>query len=149
MAIQKWIKEGRRDSLEGVESLYAKFFEDISSAIAIAVTNAEIEAGLEDPKWYLTRGPGRIIVNDAYNAMPSKPGEFNYHFDGSITGAEVDDMAYRENTKSVAKIESQPQSKGLTEETLQALKALRESGIDINEILDRELSKKLIQTTDE
>jgi len=73
-----WIRRGKKEP----ESYYGTFLQRVSVAISIAVVDAEIEIGQQDPKFYLQYGAGKIVVNDLYNLKAN--GEIDYGLDGSI-----------------------------------------------------------------
>jgi hypothetical protein len=68
----RWMMRGERAAsgphLEDSDPdlIYLRFFEAVQAAAAYARVTAEIEVRAQDPKWWLTRGPGKT--------KPGKPG---------------------------------------------------------------------------
>ena len=140
--LSKWVRRGKSDLAAGENSRYCRFFQDVMKHAASATVEAEIELNQQDPKTYLTRGFGRFVVNDLYNYEGD--GKVNYNADGTISeGNDFDKSLRVEENDQRLKIEEDRREKSQDEQMgLEALSQMRESGIDVNEVIDRYLSSK-------
>lgn len=66
---RKWMRRGEEEAADGKNTYYARFFRDISMASARARLMAELEVRRDDPKFFLTHGPGK--------PRPNRPGWSN------------------------------------------------------------------------
>lgn len=93
------------------------------------------------PETYLTKGPGRILLGDFYNTeLP----QAEYNVDGTVSIAtsaqnptgliESDEDDAPINTSEQMSIERQKEQDNQL--TLEALQSLRDSGIDLNDLID-------------
>ena len=145
--VAEWIRRGGREK----DSIYSDFAERFWKNVGLATTSAEMELNEQSPKSYLSRGYGRVVLNDLYNLEGD--GTNTYELDGTISkdgksqaelvSEQPDDNSNTHNTA----IEDTDTGKKLI---IDALIALRESGQDLNTFIDREISKRKIQddTTD-
>lgn len=62
----KWLRIGEEQYRDGRRSYYARFFVDVRTAQSRSRLLAEIEVKREDPRFWLTRGPGK--------SRPGRPG---------------------------------------------------------------------------
>lgn len=131
--LSNWIARGKREP----NSYYGELNRRVVAALGNAVCQAEIEVGLTDPKWYLTRGFGRALVGDLYNIEAGPDAVYN--IDGTVSNTESD-LSVRDEDRQLVAIDGNDASAEAEVEqqlTLDALAELRSNGIDINAVIDK------------
>jgi hypothetical protein len=135
--VSNWIARGKREP----DSVYGEFYRGVVHAIGQATAESEIQVNQQDPKFYLTRGTAKVLIGDAYNHI-NPNANTDYGLDGSITVGVANDQSVEREPTQIA-IESDDNSTDDQIENtllLQALTAMRQSGIDLNELADRAIA---------
>lgn len=74
-AYDGWIRKGREDIAQDVDSIYSRLVKDIYAACGVAAVECESEVKATDPKLWLSRGPGRLFGDhwskDHNKALPA------------------------------------------------------------------------------
>lgn len=136
-SLTRWIQIGKRE----VKGVFRQLYDDVIRAASRATAEAEIEVNQQDPKFYLTRGFGRLVTGDLYNQDANPTTQLNV--DGSIGAIEDDSLSIDDNQLlPSAGSDDQPQEQTTIgqEETLAALEDLRQQGLDVNDIADRTIA---------
>ena len=135
--LSKWLSRGKTDS----EGVYRELWDRVVVALGQATAEAEVELNQMQPKTYLTKGPGRILLGDFYNTeLPTA----EYNVDGTVTLATSEHnptgLIEREpDSEHIATSEQKSierQTENDNQLTLEALASMREAGIDINSVID-------------
>lgn len=131
--LTNWISRGKRES----EGVYRELYDRIVVALGQATAEAEVELNQMQPKTYLTQGPGRILLGDIYNT--ELPGA-EYNIDGTVSPIGIDSdtsITERDDTSVQPAIDGQTKTTEQDNQLmLEALKAMRDNGIDINAVID-------------
>jgi len=104
---RKWVLQGKEDHALEQPTLHARLWSLLSKGWATARGLAESRVAEMDPKWFLTRGPSKLLGEDW--------------------------------TDTTEKEEQQQLRLEVGTEMVQALKILRNQGIDLNEIIDKDM----------
>jgi hypothetical protein len=133
---KNWIVRGYDEP----DGYYGSFRTKVLSAIAEARTSAEIVVKETDPKWWLTRGPGKIL-GDHYNETITKlPPNVSHNIDGTISDKPNKTSVHIESSNNDAQLiedkQTDRQDKINQTVMLEALKELRKSGVDLNSLVD-------------
>ena len=140
--LSKWLSRGKQEE----EGVYRELWDRVVIALGQATAEAEVELNQMNPKSYLTQGPGRILLGDLYN---TKLPNAEYNVDGTIglstnghnpTGITEQDTSSEQKSISDQKERDEQNDKLVM---LDALKAMRDSGIDINNVIDDLVSKNI------
>ena len=128
--LTKWISRGKQES----EGVYRELYDRVVVALGQPTAQAEVELNQMKPEFYLTKGPGRVLLGDIYNT--ELPGA-EYNIDGTV-GLSTNDQ----NPTGITEHETTSEQKITSEQDradehdnaliLEALKAYRDAGIDIN-----------------
>ncbi len=144
--LTKWMKRGR----DTEEEPYSTFWGECVVALGKARVQAEIQLWSDNPEFYLKNGAGRLL-GDNYNAALNR-GVYEHNMDGTIspigTGHltavaadssedDDDDAPTAEGDEYGAAAEEQGISQ---QDLLSALMELRNSGVDLNALIDSKLS---------
>jgi len=137
--LTRWLRKGKEEE----EGVYRLFYDGCVSAISHAVVDAEIELNQSDPKFYLTRGPGKTIVGDIYNIAAK--GELDYGLDGSIAPAGNNPTAINNNEQlneqQQCAIEEAEKENDIADDlTVEALKAMSDAGIDMSDVIQDKIN---------
>ena len=139
--LTRWIQKGKANG----DSVYGKFYRECVSAISHAVVDAEMDINQQKPEFYLTRGPGKLIVGDIYNVDAS--GELEYGLDGTVSPAGQSTTSISSNN-SIA--DEQQQQNAIEHEAnqiddalaLDAMQSMADLGIDVGDAINKQLKKK-------
>ena len=135
--LTKWISRGKQE--EG--GVYRELYDRVVIALGQATAEAEVELNQMQPKTYLTKGPGRILLGDFYNTeLPTA----EYNVDGTIALATSGHnptglIEHEPDSEHIATSEQKSierQTENDNQLTLEALASMREAGIDINSVID-------------
>ena len=145
--LSKWIMRGKQED----EGVYRELYDRIVVALGHAVAEAEVEQNNMKPEFYLRHGPARMLLGDVYNVQVPE-GEYNLDGSVSLTTSGQSPTGITEATTQdeitngcTDRITNSCNDDGLTNErtqqqdntmTLEALAALRESGVDVNLLID-------------
>jgi hypothetical protein len=134
--LNRWLNRGRNEQ----QGEYRELWDRTQIAIGQAVSNAEQKLYETDPKWYLTRGPGRLLVGDIYNVESG--GEASYGIDGTVGDDGSVVKIGSDNEDNVQAIDIPNATDDNRDETVAAaLIGLEESGINIETLLKHYINK--------
>lgn len=131
--LSNWLVRGKQE----MEGMYRDLYDAVLSAVGNATALAELELMQTNPKFYLTRGMGRALLGDFYNHEPDNV-TTHYTLDGSVT-LDAHPLAVNHNEDTTPTAEAIEQRNNQADEQLmiEALAAMRDAGIDLNEKVDQ------------
>lgn len=141
--LTRWIMRGKQEE----EGVYRELFDRIVVALGQATAECEVELSNMKPEFYLKHGPGRILLGNVYNTNTEDPTTV-FGLDGSISsGGEINPTGIQDETDIVLPANEQSRTDEQDNSmTLEALAALRESGYDINAMIDETIAKNKTKT---
>lgn len=146
--LTKWMKRGRDTSDEP----YSRFWGECVVALGKARVQAEIQLWSDNPEYYLRNGAGRLL-GDNYNPALSRA-VMEHNMDGTVSplgtghltaissdSSEDDDDDQPTDSGTAEDYSEQAEEQGISQQDLlSALMELRNSGVDLNALIDAKLS---------